>query len=50
MLLKSHDKKRLKIPKGQSEAVNRRMTDNTMDEMTNNDIQNTTQKTKDRAP
>jgi hypothetical protein len=45
------DKKSLKIPKGISEAVNRRA-DNTMvknDKMTHNDILNTTQKTKDRA-
>jgi len=33
-------KKSLKIPEGQSEAVNRR---------TNNDLQNITQKTKDRV-
>ena len=32
-----------------TKGVIRRMTDNTMDDMTNNDIQNTTQKTKDRA-
>ena len=43
----------MKIPKGQSETVNRR-TDNTMtkrkkDKRTNNDIQNTTQKTNDRS-
>jgi len=45
-------KNSLKIPKGQSEAVNQRMTDNTMakkkkDKRTNNDLQNITQKTKD---
>ena len=42
----------LKILKGQPEAVNRRRTDNTMakkGEKTNTDLQNTTQKTKDRA-
>jgi hypothetical protein len=41
----------LKIPKGQSEAVNQR-TDNTMskkDKRTNNDLQNITQKTKYQA-
>ena len=44
--------KSYKIPKGQSEAVNGRRTDNTIDKTkgtkrTNNDLQNTTQKTKD---
>jgi hypothetical protein len=41
--------KSLKIPKGQSEAVNRWRTDNTMAKRkrTYNDLQNTTQKTKD---
>ena len=41
----------LQIPKGQSKALNRR-TDNTMAKRKrmNNDLQNTTQKTKDRAP
>jgi len=36
-------KKSLKIPKGQSESVNRKMTDNTMTKRktTNNDLQNT---------
>jgi hypothetical protein len=44
-------KKSLKIPKGLSESVNRR-TDNTMDKkkLQNNDLQNTTQKTNDKAP
>ena len=42
-------KKCLKIPKGQSEAVNRRRTDNAMskrkkDKRTNNDLQNIRQK------
>ena len=48
-IIKIFVKKRLKIPKGQSEAVNRRKTDNTMvkRKRTNNDLQNTTQKTKD---
>ena len=43
-------KKRLKIPNGWPEAVNLR-TDTTMvkRKSTNNDLQNTTQKTKDRA-
>jgi predicted translin family RNA/ssDNA-binding protein len=43
-------KKSLKIPEWISEAVIRR-TDNTMAKIkrTNNDVQNTTQKTKDRA-
>ena len=40
-------KKSLKIPKGLSEAVNQRRTDNTMAKRTNNDLQNTTQKTRD---
>jgi hypothetical protein len=34
---------------GLSEPVNRGKTDNTRDKRTNNDLQNTTQKTKDRA-
>ena len=42
-------KKSLKIPKEQSESVNRRRTHNTMAKRTNNDIQNITQKTKDRT-
>ena len=39
----------LKIPQGSSESANRRRTDNTMTKTkrTNNDLQNTTQKTKD---
>jgi hypothetical protein len=46
------DKKSLKTPKMQSESANRRRTDNTMarrerKERTNNDLQNTTKKTKD---
>jgi hypothetical protein len=43
--------KRLKIPKRYSEAEYRRQTDNTMTSIkrTNNDKQNITQKTKDRA-
>ena len=50
----SISKKSLKVPKGLSEAVNRRKTDNTMakkkgTKKTNNDQQNTTQKTKNRA-
>ena len=42
--------RRLKIPTGQSEAVNRTRTDNTMtkSKRTHNYLQNTTQKTKDR--
>jgi len=45
-------KKSLKIPKGQSESVYRRRTDNTMAKrtkysITNNDLQNITQKIKD---
>ena len=32
-----------------SESVNRRRSDNTMVNRTNNDLQNTTQKTKDQA-
>ena len=48
------DKKSLKTPKMQSESANRRRTDNTMarrerKERTNNDLQNTTKKTKDWA-
>ena len=39
--------KRLEIPKGQPEAMNR-ITDNAL-HWPNNDLQNTTQKTKDRA-
>jgi len=47
-------KKSLKIPKGQSEAVNQRRTDKTMvnrkkTKSTDNEIQNTTQKTNDWA-
>ena len=47
-------KNSLKIPKGQSESINQRRTDNTMDQKTkdkktNNDLQNTTHKTKDGA-
>jgi hypothetical protein len=44
-------KKSLTIPKGLSESVNRRRTDNAMAKRksTNNDLQKTTQKTKDRA-
>jgi len=48
-----HSEKRLNIPKGLSKSVNRRRTDNTMTKRTNNDLQNTTQKTNDqvtRAP
>jgi hypothetical protein len=39
------------IPRGLYEAINRRMTDNTMAKRkrTNNDLQNITQKTKDRT-
>jgi hypothetical protein len=42
----------LKMPKRQSEEVNRRRTDNTLaknkkNKMTNNDLQNITQKTKE---
>jgi aminopeptidase-like protein len=43
-LSKTSDKRSLKIPKGLSEAVNRRTTDNTMakkkDKRTNSDLQN----------
>ena len=44
----------MKIPKGQSESVNRRRTDTTMakrkkHKRTNNDLKNSTQKTKDLA-
>ena len=39
----------LKIPNGYSESVNRRRQYNGQRQMTNNDLQNTTQKTKDRA-
>jgi hypothetical protein len=46
-------KKSLKIPKGLSETLNRRtditMATNKMDKRTNNDLENTTQKTKDRT-
>ena len=38
----------MKIPKGQSESANGR-TDNTTAKRTNNDLQNITQKTKDRV-
>ena len=43
--------KGLKITKRESESVNRRMTGNAMTKRkrTNTDLQNTTQKTKDRA-
>ena len=46
-----NDKKILKIPKGYSGAINPGRTDNSMakGKKTNNDLQNTTQKTKDRA-
>jgi hypothetical protein len=42
----------LKIPKGESEAMNQRRTDKTMvkmknDKRTNNDLERTTEKTKD---
>jgi hypothetical protein len=42
-------KKRLKIPKLQSKVINGTRTENTMAKRkrTNNDLQNTTQKTKD---
>ena len=45
-------KKSLKIPKGKSEAMNQRRTDKTMvkmknDKRTNNDLERTTEKTKD---
>jgi hypothetical protein len=43
-------KKSLKIPRGLSEFVNRRRTDNTMKKNPkNNDLQNTTQNANDRA-
>jgi hypothetical protein len=47
-------KKSLKIPKGYSESVNRRRTDNIMargkkNKKTNNDLPNITHKTKDRV-
>ena len=47
-------KKSLKIPKGYTELVNRRRSDNNnrqkkKDKKTNNDLQNITQKTKDRT-
>ena len=44
-------KESLKIPMGSLEAVNRRRIDNTManNKGTNNDLQNTTQKTKHLA-
>ena len=46
--------KSLKIPKGISESINRRRTDNTMakrkkDKRANNDLQNITHKTKDQV-
>jgi hypothetical protein len=50
--LKQLSKKRLKVPKGFSESINRRKTDNTMakkDKRTNKDLQNTTHKAKDRV-
>ena len=42
----------MKITKGQSKAVNRRRTENEIVERkrTNNNVQNTTQKSEDRAP
>jgi hypothetical protein len=45
-------KKSLKIPKGKSEAMNQRRTDKTVvkmknDKRTNNDLERTTEKTKD---
>jgi hypothetical protein len=45
------NKKSLKIPKGLSEALNQRRTDNIMAKRksTKNDLQNNTQKTKDRG-
>jgi hypothetical protein len=51
---KVNTKIHLKIPKGHSEAVNRRRIDNTMtktknDKRTDNDFQYTTQKTKEGA-
>ena len=38
----------LNIRKGKSESINKKMTDNTVVKMTNNDLQKTTQKAKDR--
>jgi hypothetical protein len=54
MYITVHDKIFLKITKVKSEAVFRRRIDNIIakgkkDNMTNNDLQNITQKTKDRA-
>ena len=46
ILIWSMDKKSLK---GQSKVVNRRKTDNTMTKKANSNLENTTQKTKDRA-
>ena len=51
---KQENKEKLKIAKGQSEAVSQRRTDNTMtkikkDKRTKNDIQNTIQKTKNQT-
>jgi hypothetical protein len=50
-LFNIYKKKSWKIPKGQVESVNLRRTDNTMAKrkMTNNDLQNTTDKTKGPA-
>ena len=46
----SKPKQSLKIPKGQSEAVNQRRTDNNeKDKSTDNDLQNITYKNKDRT-
>ena len=42
------DEKSLKILNGLSEAVNRRTDNTTTKKRTNNDLQNITQKTKDR--
>jgi hypothetical protein len=49
-----YKKESLKIPKGKSESVSRRSTDNTMAKRkkykrTNNDVQNITHKTKDQC-
>jgi hypothetical protein len=41
-------KKTLKIPKMSSESANRRRRENTMAKRTNNDLQSTTQRTKDQ--
>jgi hypothetical protein len=48
IITNTQGQEKLKRTNGQSDAVNRR-SDNTMDKkkMTNNDLQNTTQKTKD---